>query len=261
MPLEGIHVDNKLQFVEELVEIMEREIKRLKQSRIPLVKVRWNSRRGPEFTWDCEDSFKKEYPHLFTNRALQSTTRRIKILLENGRVGGVTQAFQSFEDMLKDFDRKDLDALRRITKEKFSTAMPIQNKEKALWAELTRLNRYALSLNAFRKPIRVFLGLLKEPYGRILGVVFFACRMMGKYQEYLLFSRKESSSKNTYFKLSGRGLSSRSVGDSELSSTVIAMNSSNSEKKYFGGGFLRWNGGFCFLHLEEHRNILLRFHR
>nr|GFA43715.1 putative reverse transcriptase domain-containing protein [Tanacetum cinerariifolium] len=50
MPLEGIHVDDKLQFVEEPVEIMEREIKRLKRSRIPLVKVPWNSRRGPEFT-------------------------------------------------------------------------------------------------------------------------------------------------------------------------------------------------------------------
>ncbi|GJW65665.1 hypothetical protein Tco_0117549 [Tanacetum coccineum] len=55
MPLEGIHVDNKLQFVEEPVEIMEREIKRLKRSRIPLVKVCWNSRRGPEFTWERED--------------------------------------------------------------------------------------------------------------------------------------------------------------------------------------------------------------
>ncbi|GJU54741.1 putative reverse transcriptase domain-containing protein [Tanacetum coccineum] len=58
MPLEGIHVDDKLQFMEEPVEIMEREIKRLKQSRIPLVKVRWNSRRGPEFTWERENSFK-----------------------------------------------------------------------------------------------------------------------------------------------------------------------------------------------------------
>ncbi|GKE17609.1 putative reverse transcriptase domain-containing protein [Tanacetum coccineum] len=38
--------------------VMEREIKRLKQSRIPLVKVHWNSRRGPEFTWEREDSFK-----------------------------------------------------------------------------------------------------------------------------------------------------------------------------------------------------------
>nr|GEU36140.1 hypothetical protein [Tanacetum cinerariifolium] len=75
MPLEGIHVEDKLQFVEEPVEIIEREIKRLKQSRIPLVKVHWNSRRGPEFTWEREDSFKKKYPHLFTNWASSSTTR------------------------------------------------------------------------------------------------------------------------------------------------------------------------------------------
>ncbi|GJU93489.1 hypothetical protein Tco_1318245 [Tanacetum coccineum] len=75
MPLEGIHVDDKLQFMEEPVEIMEWEIKRLKRSRIPLVKVRWNSRRGPEFTWEREDSFKQKYPQLFTNRATSSTTR------------------------------------------------------------------------------------------------------------------------------------------------------------------------------------------
>ncbi|GJT07580.1 putative reverse transcriptase domain-containing protein [Tanacetum coccineum] len=72
MPLEGIHVDDKLQFVEEPVEIMEWEIKRLKRSRIPLVKVRWNSRRGPEFTWEREDSFKQKYPQLFTNRTSSS---------------------------------------------------------------------------------------------------------------------------------------------------------------------------------------------
>ncbi|GJR54131.1 putative reverse transcriptase domain-containing protein [Tanacetum coccineum] len=55
IPLEGLHIDDKLQFVEEPVEIMEREVKRLKQSRIPLVKVQWNSRRGHEFTWERED--------------------------------------------------------------------------------------------------------------------------------------------------------------------------------------------------------------
>nr|GFB69315.1 hypothetical protein [Tanacetum cinerariifolium] len=75
MPLEGVHIDDMLQFVKEPVEIMEQEIKRLKRSRIPLVKVRWNSRRGPEFTWEREDSFKKKYPHLFTNRTSSSTTR------------------------------------------------------------------------------------------------------------------------------------------------------------------------------------------
>ncbi|GJS30037.1 retrovirus-related pol polyprotein from transposon TNT 1-94 [Tanacetum coccineum] len=74
VPLEGLHIDDKLQFVEETVEIMELEIKRLKRSRIPLVKVRWNSRRGPEFTWEREDSFKNKYPRLFINRASSSTT-------------------------------------------------------------------------------------------------------------------------------------------------------------------------------------------
>nr|GFB67575.1 putative reverse transcriptase domain-containing protein [Tanacetum cinerariifolium] len=75
-PWKGVvRFDDTLLFVEEPVEIMEREIKRLKRSRIPLVKVRWNSRRGPEFTWEREDSFKKKYPHLFTNRTSSSTTR------------------------------------------------------------------------------------------------------------------------------------------------------------------------------------------
>ncbi|GJX50874.1 putative reverse transcriptase domain-containing protein [Tanacetum coccineum] len=75
MSLEGIHVDDKLQLVGQAVEIMERKIKRLKQSRIRLVKVRWNSKRGPEFTWERKDSFKQKYPQLFTNQASSSTTR------------------------------------------------------------------------------------------------------------------------------------------------------------------------------------------
>nr|GEX03498.1 putative reverse transcriptase domain-containing protein [Tanacetum cinerariifolium] len=75
MPLEGVHIDDTLQFVEEPIEIMEREIKRLKRSRIPLVKFCWNSRRGHEYTWEREDSFKQKYPHLFTNRTPPSTTR------------------------------------------------------------------------------------------------------------------------------------------------------------------------------------------
>ncbi|GKC68796.1 hypothetical protein Tco_1101394 [Tanacetum coccineum] len=53
-------------FVEEPVEIMDQEVKWLKQSRIPIFKVRWNSGRGPEFTWEREDQFQKKYMHLFT---------------------------------------------------------------------------------------------------------------------------------------------------------------------------------------------------
>ncbi|GKF69439.1 hypothetical protein Tco_0202496 [Tanacetum coccineum] len=59
-------------FVEEPVEIIDREVKRLRQSRVPIVKVRWNFRRGPEFTWEREDQFRKKYPHLFTKTAPSS---------------------------------------------------------------------------------------------------------------------------------------------------------------------------------------------
>ncbi|GJT55362.1 putative reverse transcriptase domain-containing protein [Tanacetum coccineum] len=68
IPLEEIQLDDKLHFIEEPVEIMDREVKQLKQSRIPIVKVRWNSRRGPEFTWEREDFFMKKYPHLFPSK-------------------------------------------------------------------------------------------------------------------------------------------------------------------------------------------------
>nr|GFA90645.1 putative reverse transcriptase domain-containing protein [Tanacetum cinerariifolium] len=71
--LVGLHFDDKLYFFEELVEIMDCEVKRLKQSRIPLVKVLWNSKRGPEFTWECEDQFRKKYPYHFTNTAPSSS--------------------------------------------------------------------------------------------------------------------------------------------------------------------------------------------
>ncbi|GJT33889.1 putative reverse transcriptase domain-containing protein [Tanacetum coccineum] len=67
IPLDEIHIDDKLNFIEEPIEIMDREVKRLKQSRIPIVKVRWNSRRGPEYTSECEDQMQKKYPNLLAN--------------------------------------------------------------------------------------------------------------------------------------------------------------------------------------------------
>ncbi|GJX10511.1 putative reverse transcriptase domain-containing protein [Tanacetum coccineum] len=73
VPLDGLHLDDKLHFVKEPLEIVGHEVKRLKRSRIPLVKVRWNSKRGPEFTWEREDQFKKKYPHLFTKTTPSSS--------------------------------------------------------------------------------------------------------------------------------------------------------------------------------------------
>ncbi|GKA08736.1 putative reverse transcriptase domain-containing protein [Tanacetum coccineum] len=74
IPLDEIQIDDKLHFIEEPVEIMDQEAKRLKQSRILIVKVCWNSRRGPECTWEREDQMQKKYPHLFANPKSTSTT-------------------------------------------------------------------------------------------------------------------------------------------------------------------------------------------
>nr|GEU45627.1 putative reverse transcriptase domain-containing protein [Tanacetum cinerariifolium] len=68
--IEEIQVDAKLNFMEEPVEILEREFKKLKRSRIAIVKVRWNSKRGPKYTWEREDQMKLKYPHLFSSGAV-----------------------------------------------------------------------------------------------------------------------------------------------------------------------------------------------
>ena len=65
VPLSELQVNDSLQFVEEPVEILDRHLKQLKRSGIKLVKVRWNSKHGPEYTWEREDFMLDKYPHLF----------------------------------------------------------------------------------------------------------------------------------------------------------------------------------------------------
>ncbi|GJV31250.1 putative reverse transcriptase domain-containing protein [Tanacetum coccineum] len=67
IPMKELRLDDKLNFVEEPVEVMDQEIKQLRQIYIPIVKVRWNSNRGPEFMWEREDEIRAKYPHLFSN--------------------------------------------------------------------------------------------------------------------------------------------------------------------------------------------------
>ncbi|GKB97977.1 hypothetical protein Tco_0984114 [Tanacetum coccineum] len=74
VPLNEIKIDKTLRFVEEPVEIMDRGIRSLKRSKISLVKVRWNSKSGPEFTWEREDHMKFKYPRLFVDRAVESAS-------------------------------------------------------------------------------------------------------------------------------------------------------------------------------------------
>ncbi|GKF63368.1 hypothetical protein Tco_0186816, partial [Tanacetum coccineum] len=74
VPLDEIKIDKTLRFVEEPIEIIDREVKSLKCSKIPIIKVCWNSKRGPEFTWEREDHMKAKYPRLFTDCAVEPTS-------------------------------------------------------------------------------------------------------------------------------------------------------------------------------------------
>ncbi|GJZ04528.1 putative reverse transcriptase domain-containing protein [Tanacetum coccineum] len=53
IPIKELQLDDKLNFVKEPIEVMDREIKKLKRSHNLIIKLRWNSKRGPEFTWEC----------------------------------------------------------------------------------------------------------------------------------------------------------------------------------------------------------------
>ncbi|GJZ08909.1 hypothetical protein Tco_0543192 [Tanacetum coccineum] len=67
VPLDEIQVNAKLNFVEEPVKILERGFKKLKRSKIAIVKVWWNLKHGPEFTWERENQMKLKYPYLFSD--------------------------------------------------------------------------------------------------------------------------------------------------------------------------------------------------
>ena len=58
VPLEDLQINEALHFVEKPVEIMDREAKKLRRSRIPIVKVRWEGKCGAEFTWELESDMK-----------------------------------------------------------------------------------------------------------------------------------------------------------------------------------------------------------
>nr|GEW35727.1 hypothetical protein [Tanacetum cinerariifolium] len=68
VPLEDIKINVGLRFVKEPIEVIDREVKKQKRSKIP-IKVHWNSRRGPEFTWEREDEMNRKYPQLFASAA------------------------------------------------------------------------------------------------------------------------------------------------------------------------------------------------
>ncbi|GKE63415.1 putative reverse transcriptase domain-containing protein [Tanacetum coccineum] len=73
VPLDEIEIDENLRFMEEPIEMVERDVKKLKRRKIPLVKFCWNSRQGAEYTWEHENQFRMKYPHLFSKPVLSSS--------------------------------------------------------------------------------------------------------------------------------------------------------------------------------------------
>nr|GEV40619.1 putative reverse transcriptase domain-containing protein [Tanacetum cinerariifolium] len=119
VPLDEIKVDKTLRFVEEPVDIINREVKCLKPSRIFLVKVCWNSKRGPEFTWEREDYMKSNYEfsdsllltpfccddiHDVTPRvsALAGCDREATLVIPSNHIGGkVVYGYKRSDDVIK----------------------------------------------------------------------------------------------------------------------------------------------------------------
>nr|GEU60434.1 putative reverse transcriptase domain-containing protein [Tanacetum cinerariifolium] len=99
VPLDEIQVDAKLNFVEEPTKILKREFKKLKRSRIAIIKVRWNSKRGPEFTWEREDQMKRRSRDvkLFALVDLIELESLIKATKDEGN-DGVEEEFEEEEE-------------------------------------------------------------------------------------------------------------------------------------------------------------------
>nr|GEW25849.1 putative reverse transcriptase domain-containing protein [Tanacetum cinerariifolium] len=79
IPLEEIKINDKLHFVKERIEILDCEVKKLKRSWIPVVKVCWNSRLRPGFTWEQEDEMKHKYSQLFVGAMLRTDNQNFRM--------------------------------------------------------------------------------------------------------------------------------------------------------------------------------------
>ncbi|GKC02701.1 putative reverse transcriptase domain-containing protein, partial [Tanacetum coccineum] len=117
VPLDEIEIDENLRFVEEPIEIVERHVKTLKRRRIPLVKVRWNSRQGAEYTWEREDQFQKKYLNLFPESVPSSD------------FGGVTDWYQ--EPRIMPPRRLKKKSIKRLVEKRVAKAIEEYKKSRA----------------------------------------------------------------------------------------------------------------------------------
>ncbi|GJS43748.1 putative reverse transcriptase domain-containing protein [Tanacetum coccineum] len=159
LPLDEIHIDDKLYFVEEPVEILEREIKKLRRSRIPIIKVRWNSKRGPEFTWEREDQFREKFTYGFRPpspysgiigrpgvkklQAVPSTAHRIlKILVEGGVIILKSSRMVPLECVVVSGPKGNPPATKQAVEEVVNLAINLEHPEQIKPADMTDVPRH-----------------------------------------------------------------------------------------------------------------------
>ena len=70
VPLQDVTIEENLSYEEVPVEILDRQVKRLRNKKIASVKVLWRNQYVERATWEAEEDMKKCYPYLFqTNQA------------------------------------------------------------------------------------------------------------------------------------------------------------------------------------------------
>ncbi|GJZ98205.1 retrotransposon protein, putative, ty3-gypsy subclass [Tanacetum coccineum] len=137
----------RLDLLEELnekpMEILEREFKKLKRSMIAIVKVQWNSKRGPEFTWEREDQMKLKYPHLFSNiMPPRMRTRSAGALLPNTQEG---TRFDRLSDRLV-----EVEGVKDLGKVMMSVLRIVYSQEMTKVEELMGDERWECDVNGNR---------------------------------------------------------------------------------------------------------------
>ncbi|KAD4981986.1 hypothetical protein E3N88_18657 [Mikania micrantha] len=161
IPIEEIQLDGHLRFVEEPLEIMNRKVKKLRRSRIPIVKVRWNSRRGPEFTWECEDHMKTRETVTSVSDACRNSDRNSNSYSNSGpdfepphsrKLVYMQQQYGEWPNQrLKLHDRVENAQFQQNNSQPFraGNAKPTQNKPKQNRTLVPHVNTRAQPLNQY----------------------------------------------------------------------------------------------------------------
>nr|GEX19397.1 putative reverse transcriptase domain-containing protein [Tanacetum cinerariifolium] len=133
IPMKELRLDDKLNFVEEPVKIMDQEVKKLKQSHIPIVKVRWNSKIGPEFTWERKNQIRAKMPpkRTSTSKAPAMTQAAIRQLVVDSvatalKTQAVTMA--NVDNANRNPEPREAHVARKCSYKEFTSCQPFNFK-------------------------------------------------------------------------------------------------------------------------------------